>query len=137
MDADEGTELEVLSEEECLGLLGESYVGRVGFIVEGRPLVLPVNYLLRDRSVVFASGEGTKLRAIRQHPDVAFEIDFSRPLFHSGWSVLVVGLATVIEDPDELARLENGPLRPWARGARTHWVRIEIERVSGRRVPSA
>ena len=37
-------EIEELPREECLRLLQqESYVGRVGFIVEGRPMVLPVN----------------------------------------------------------------------------------------------
>ena len=46
-------DIEELPREECLRLLQtESYVGRVGFIAEGRPMVLPVNYLTEEGSIV-------------------------------------------------------------------------------------
>lgn len=35
--------LEVLSEEECLGLLASNEVGRLAVVVDGQPLIFPVN----------------------------------------------------------------------------------------------
>ena len=43
--------IEKIPREECLRLLErESFVGRVGFVVDGRPMVLPVNYLAEGGS---------------------------------------------------------------------------------------
>lgn len=135
MEHNEGNQVEELDREECLRLLrDEAYVGRLAFILDGRPMVLPVNYLADGESVVFSTGAGTKLSAVRGAP-VAFEIDHSRPLYHSGWSVVVRGVAREVTDPHELERLRRGPLRSWARGTREHWVRISVDEVTGRRIP--
>jgi uncharacterized protein len=133
---DEGTRLEELAREECLHLLrDQSYVGRLGFVADDRPLVLPVNYMVDGDSVVFSTMVGTKLSALSSGTRVAFEIDEHHALYHAGWSVLVQGTAREVTDPGELARLRRGPLRSWARGAREHWVRISIDEISGRRLP--
>ena len=43
-----------LDRAECLERLGYgSYVGRIGFIHDGRPMVLPVNYLLEGETIIF------------------------------------------------------------------------------------
>lgn len=47
------TELEVLTEEECIRLLQSNSVGRIAFTVDGQPLILPVNYAADQRAVVF------------------------------------------------------------------------------------
>ena len=65
---------------------------------------------------------------------MAFEVDESRSLVHSGWSVLVRGRAELVTDEADLAHLRAGPLRPWAWGARSSWVRIALDVVSGRRI---
>lgn len=134
-DIDEGQPLDVLDRQECIQLLShESFVGRLGIIVDGRPLVLPVNYIVDGDAVVFGTGAGTKLNAIVGGADVAFEVDDSRSLHHSGWSVVVRGRAEIVTDAAEVARLRAGPLRPWVRGARANWVRIPLDEVSGRRI---
>jgi hypothetical protein len=52
-----------LSKKECLELLQyHSFVGRLGFVLDGRPMVLPVNYLADEDAVVFCTAEGTALR---------------------------------------------------------------------------
>jgi nitroimidazol reductase NimA-like FMN-containing flavoprotein (pyridoxamine 5'-phosphate oxidase superfamily) len=131
----EGNRLEEIGRDECLRLLrDEAYVGRLAFVLDGRPMVLPVNYLVDAESVVFSTGEGTKLAAVRDAP-VAFEIDENRALYHSGWSVVVRGIAREVTDAGELERLRRGPLRSWARGTREHWVRISVDEISGRRIP--
>ncbi len=135
-ELDEAQSLEVLDHSACIELLAHHrFVGRLALIVDGRPIILPVNYIFDHNSVVFCTASGTKLDAVTGGADVAFEVDDSSPLHHSGWSVLVRGHAEVITDPGELTRLRHGPLRPWAKGARANWVRITLEEISGRRIP--
>src|ERR1039457_1561086 len=64
------------------------FVGRIAFIVDGRPMIMPVNYLADIDALVFCTGEGTKLSTLREGASVAFEVDDSRPIDHSGWSVV-------------------------------------------------
>ena len=129
---DEG--LELLDETECLGLMARASVGRVGVTVGALPAIFPVNFALSDGAVVFRTGEGTKLAAATDQAVVAFEVDDWDPVEHTGWSVLAVGKACVVDDPDEVARLRRLPLGPWAGGTREHFVWMPVEFVSGRRI---
>lgn len=52
---------EVLPEAECWELLATNEVGRVGWSDTDEATVLPVNYVVRDRSVVFRTRVGGKL----------------------------------------------------------------------------
>jgi nitroimidazol reductase NimA-like FMN-containing flavoprotein (pyridoxamine 5'-phosphate oxidase superfamily) len=85
--------IEPLSQETCLRLLREGVVGRMAFVIDGDPLILPVNYRLVEPS----SGPLLAVRTrpgtiIEQAPSsVAFEIDAIDPVHHEGWSVLVRG----------------------------------------------
>lgn len=128
--------IEELSAEESLELLKlGSYVGRIGFILDGRPMILPVNYLAEERSLVFASVDGTKLHALAGGADVVFEVDETRPLYHAGWSVLVRGRAQEVTDASDVELLRRGPLQSWAAVHDVHWVRVSIDEISGRRIP--
>ncbi len=129
---DEG--LEELGEEECRTLLGDRGVGRVAVSIDAVPAVFPVNYSVLDGDVVFRTGSGTKLDAAVRRAVVAFEVDEVDPLYHEGWSVMVVGVADEITDDDRLARAERLPLRPWAHGPRQHLVAIRSDVVTGRRI---
>ena len=61
---------------------------------------------------------------------MSFQVDGLEPGRPSGWSVLIQGNATELEDGDrELLRLQ-----PWAPGAKSHWVRIAPDLVTGRRI---
>lgn len=128
--------IEQLNAAECMQLLKlGAYVGRIGFILDGRPMILPVNYLAEDQSFVFASLDGSKLDALAAGADVVFEVDEARPLYHAGWSVLVRGRAHEVTDERDIELLRRGPLKPWAALHATHWIRIGIDEISGRRVP--
>ncbi|HEX2258565.1 MAG TPA: pyridoxamine 5'-phosphate oxidase family protein [Actinomycetota bacterium] len=134
-ERDSTTRTEALTQEECMELLQyRSYVGRVAFIENGRPMVLPVNYLADGGSVVFSTRKGSKLSRLKEAP-VAFEVDASRSLRSSGWSVLVQGVAREVTDPEELESLRRGPLKSWAFPRAEHWIRISIDKISGRRIP--
>lgn len=112
------------------------FVGRVAFVVEGRPMVMPVNYLADDTALVFCTGPGTKLSALRAGSPVTFEVDDSQPFDHSGWSVIVEGIALEVTDEEDLKWLRRGPLKPWAVPPTAHWIRVEYVEVSGRAIPA-
>jgi nitroimidazol reductase NimA-like FMN-containing flavoprotein (pyridoxamine 5'-phosphate oxidase superfamily) len=132
------TRVDTLTRDESLHLLQDkSFVGRVGFMADGHLMVLPVNYLAEEDAVFFCTARGTKLSALHSGAEVAFEVDSSQPLYHSGWSVLVNGTAEEVTDAAELDRLRRGPLKSWAVAASQHWVRISIDTISGRQIPSS
>jgi uncharacterized protein len=131
------TRLEELSRSDSLELLQSwSHVGRLGFIVDGLPMILPVNCVANDESIVFCTSPGTKLSAVGGGAQVVFEVDESRPTYpHRGWSVIVRGIAREVTDPEELEILRRGPLLSWAVRPSEHWVRISIDEITGRRIP--
>jgi nitroimidazol reductase NimA-like FMN-containing flavoprotein (pyridoxamine 5'-phosphate oxidase superfamily) len=121
-----------LDADECRRRLGDRGVGRVGVSCGALPAILPVNYALLDGDIVFRTGPGTKLAAAVRGAVVAFEVDRIDLLPHGGWSVLVVGIARPITDPETLARAECLPLAPWADGHRDCFIRIDTARITGR-----
>jgi nitroimidazol reductase NimA-like FMN-containing flavoprotein (pyridoxamine 5'-phosphate oxidase superfamily) len=101
----------------------------------GEPVVLPVNYLFYREAIVFRTARGEKLEAAWRQAPVAFEIDGLRSVSETGWSVLVRGLAEVVEDQEQLDELSTLPFRTWAKGAeRPYWVRIRPDEISGRSI---
>lgn len=127
-------DLEELSRDECLSLLAAHSVGRIAVIADDNmPFVVPVNYRLSADTVVFRTDAGTKLDALQRHP-VAFQIDAIDPLEHSGWSVLVRGVAHEVM-PQDLASIE---VEPWI-GERARLIQVVPRSISGRRIrlPSA
>jgi uncharacterized protein len=128
--------LTVLSVDECLQLLNNHRprIGRVSFATGGRPVILPVNFVFFEGSVVFRTGAGAKLSAAAKGEHVAFEIDEIDPTWREGWSVLVQGRAEEVTDAEERARLEKLPLRPWGPGDKSAYVRIMSTEISGRRI---
>jgi len=131
---DRRTGLEELDREECLRLLREAAIGRLAVVVDGQPLIFPVNFALDDDSVVLRTDEGTKLHAARNGP-VAFECDHVDRTYHTGWSVLLTGRAVEVREPSELARLGALPLGPWLPGPKPVWLRIRPRSTTGRRIP--
>lgn len=126
-----------LSGDECQALLGGSHLGRVALVEGGRPLILPVNYVLDDGVVVFRTDQGSKLDAAVRGAPVAFEVDGVNSERRTGWSVLVRGRAEHVTDRSELERLRRLPLVPLAPGAKRHYVRVKADEVTGRRISVA
>lgn len=133
--ADQG--LEILSEDMCRRLLAKADVGRVAITVGALPAVLPVNYAMLNGDIVFLTAEGTKLDAALANAVVAFEVDEIDREHGRGWSVLVIGVASEITDPADIAGATALGIQPWAGGDRHHFVRIRAEFVSGRRIVPA
>ena len=110
-----GTQLEELPYDECRLLLSLAAVGRIAFVVDGLPIVFPVNYRL-------LSDEGGLWILLRARPggtidgapeEVAFEIDGIDHDHHKGWSVLVRGLLHRLDHNEiELFSKRFDP-KPW------------------------
>lgn len=127
--------VEVLDHGECMRLLAGCEVGRVGVVEAGQPVILPMNYVAVGDTIVFRTGPGTKLRHAHGSP-ACFEVDAIDTATHSGWSVLATGRLEEVTgyDDAEVQRLRTLPVFPWADGARSHWLRLVIARLTGRRV---
>lgn len=110
-------------------------MGRLGVVVDGAPLIFPVNYAFHDDAVVFRTDEGTKLSASALGR-VVFEIDGVDEERQTGWSVVVRGVSTEIGDALDTrsARLRKLDVQPWVPGPRSHWVALQADSVTGRRV---
>jgi uncharacterized protein len=134
--ADGRGRLEVMTEHEVLAAVARESLGRIGFVVDGWPVVLPVNFVLDGHDVVFRSDPGAKLDASRGGR-ACFQVDRAECLYERGWSALALGTADRIDDPAEIDRLQRLGLRPWAGGAKANWVRITVHQWSGRRLPRA
>jgi nitroimidazol reductase NimA-like FMN-containing flavoprotein (pyridoxamine 5'-phosphate oxidase superfamily) len=130
-------QLETLTREECLDLLQQAVVGRIGYVSDGIAIILPVNFTVLDGDIVFCTAKGSKLSWLSLRGRVSFQADESRPADHEGWSVLIQGVAREVTDPDELAVLRRRPVRSWLRSPEEHWVRIGVESISGRALHGA
>ena len=127
--------LGVLPLEECRRRLQAAKVGRVSFVDQGEPVILPVNHALDGEAVVFRTAPGSKLTAADNELPVAFEVDGFDEDHRTGWSVVIGGKATTVEEPAQLARLDLLGVSPWAGLAeRTHWVRIRPYSMTGREI---
>lgn len=123
-----------LTKGECFELLAGQRLGRLAFVDERGPIVLPVNFVLDSRMVIIRTDEGTKLDIASHGDRVAFEVDEIDAATGSAWSVLIRGEAIEVTDGLELARLSTLPLRPLAPGPKSHYVRILPASVTGRRI---
>lgn len=130
------TELLDVPADECLRLLTthRPRLGRLAFVSGGRPQVFPMNYVAVGRLVYFRTAPGSKLMAALRADQVAFEIDDVDEVWEEGWSVLATGRMREVTDDDELREVRQLPLRPWAGGDRSHYLRFDIAEISGRRI---
>ena len=127
-------DLKTLDPAECLELLEPGGVGRVGFAAAEGIVMLPVNFALAGKTIVFRTAPDTLLAVYANGP-VSFEVDRVDEVLRVGWSVLVHGHAHKVADEREIRHLEaGGRVTPWAAGARDVFVRITPTQITGRRL---
>ena len=107
---------DVLPASECMRLLAvtakDGGVGRLGIATAQAPVIIPVNFTLRDGQVMVRVGTGFFSQAAADRL-VAFEVDQVDPAAGTAWSVLIRGMATLIETPTDLELAAAGhPLVP-------------------------
>ena len=65
--------MESLEEVEALTFLAKADVAHIAVIDMGEPYVTPIAFVLDRRRILFRSGPGRRLTALRRHPAVSLE----------------------------------------------------------------
>ena len=118
-----------LPELDCWELLSEHEFGRLAFHLLDTVHIVPINYAVHRRGVVFRTAEGTKLLGLSLNRDVALEVD--QHTADQARSVVVHGRARELQGRE--ARLAEAQLlRPWVEGEDLHVFRIDPTEVTGR-----
>lgn len=108
-------------------------VGRLAVMADGRPDIFPINYTVDGGTVVFRTGQGTKLSAASGDAAVAVEADGVDPESGLAWSVVVKGTAEVVKQAEDVLDTSRLYLFPWQAGRKDAFVRITPDSVTGRR----
>ncbi|MBO0713199.1 MAG: pyridoxamine 5'-phosphate oxidase family protein [Acidimicrobiales bacterium] len=126
---------ELLSRTECRQRLAQAAgrVAHLGLVVDGKPVVIPVNYTMLDRDLLLRLGPGTTLDELGRSPVVALEVDVVPPEGGEAWSVVVQGVASPLKDPAALERAaRSGPV-PLVPEPGHDYVQIRTGVLTGRR----
>ena len=132
MSTDPSDPLVTLDESECWALLRKADIGRLAVVVNHRPEIFPITYIVDHATIVFRTAVGTKLEGSLGR-DVAFEVDGYEPDTGEAWSVIAKGLAREIKQMYEALEALELPLYPWHAGPKPRIMRIEPETITGRR----
>jgi hypothetical protein len=133
---DDQRRLQELSPHESMRLLGSVSLGRIVFTARALPAIRPVTHLVDgDHVIIRADSSAAIISELRADGGtvVAYEADAIDLTDHIGWSVIVVGVAHRVIDPDE-ASVYRRALRPWASGAKDQVVAIHADMVTGFRL---
>lgn len=122
-----------LDADECISLLSQHEMGRVAFVSDDVPVILPVNYVLDGNSIV---SEPIQVRSWRRSPCAAWHSRSTVGGDSDAWSVLAQGFAREITDAlgtryDVLRSLAIPVQVP---GDKEYWIAIDIRELSGRRI---
>lgn len=84
--------MRVLSKEECLSILRDNYIGRLGYLLNWKPEIVPITFYFDDEqeAIISYSGAGQKINAMRNSPNISLQADEIITL--QNWkSVMVLG----------------------------------------------
>ncbi|MDQ6783303.1 MAG: pyridoxamine 5'-phosphate oxidase family protein [Actinomycetota bacterium] len=129
-------DLEIIDEPECLDLLADAEIGRVGVTIDALPAIRTVLYRPLDGQVTFLVRENTKLAAALSNRVVAFEADWTDPITHAGWTVHLVGIARLSPKPTDPAAVEAAFLRQRPGAGPARLVTVCQALITGRRLPA-
>lgn len=131
--SDGARRLKETTRDQAMRRLASVPVGRIGFTSRALPAIRPVTHLVDNEHVIIRSHQDSAIvtaASTERGVVVAYEADDIDVVSRSGWSVLVIGLARLIEDPQEAARYarELQALEPGETGP---IIRIYPELISG------
>ena len=130
--------LVVLGRDACVSYLEEAPYSRIGFVLDGQPIVLSINHLLHGGAVYLRAAPGSKLGTAAAGQVVVIEADGGDAEQRVAWSVLVRGRASIVSDEAELAALDAEGFVPWALPAeQSYWMRVDVHDIDGRRIVRA
>ena len=125
-----------LTTEECLARLRAGRVGRVAFTVGALPSLVPVTYAVRGQHLLLATAADSRLAKAADGNVLAFEIDEIDLVGHTGWSIVVTGVAEVVADAAGRAEAAS-VVAPWLPERAELLIRLSCMRITGRRIAIA
>jgi uncharacterized protein len=128
----EGT-IEELGHNECLTRIATQRLGRLGVVVDGVPLVLPMRFVMEGETVVLQTNQGAKVFRAPLNA-VSFEVDHVDWDKGEEWSVLVQGIGEDISSAlDERSEvLRSLSVDSWAPPPADRWLKIIPRKITGR-----
>lgn len=125
-------DIDEMSSKEIQDFLQQAGYGHLGFIHEGKPCVMPMQYYLEDADIYLFTTEGMKTHDIDANPEVCLQVEEIRDSAH--WrSVIVNGRADRLTSQPEIDRVrqfikaQNPTLSPAINRTWTDaWGRAEI-----------
>jgi nitroimidazol reductase NimA-like FMN-containing flavoprotein (pyridoxamine 5'-phosphate oxidase superfamily) len=121
-----------LVEDVCWHLVAHAEVARIGFVLDGRSWILPVNHRVVEDTIVFRTASDSMLHSLSGGEPVVVEFDRMDERRMTGWSVLIHGTAE--EVPEEMLPTLEGLVHPWAPGDKDRWMRVVAHTISGRSI---
>jgi nitroimidazol reductase NimA-like FMN-containing flavoprotein (pyridoxamine 5'-phosphate oxidase superfamily) len=119
-----------LAEDEAWEFLRRHQFGRLAYHLVGEVHIVPLNYAVSQRYVLFRTAPGSKLLGIVMNENVAFEVD--RVDDDNATSVVVRGVASLLRDT--AADRADALLVPsWVPTDKDEIVAIDVREISGRK----
>ena len=124
-----------LSRVDCARLRMAGIAGRVAVGTPNGPHIIPVNYAVDAESILIRTTAYSLLGTYGRDELLCFEVDQFDYELKRGWSVVVRGRGSFVDDQEELAEIARSwQPRPWASGQRNLVVRIPWTEISGRQL---
>ena len=108
-------------------------MGRLAVLADGQPDIFPINYTVDGGTLVFRTGEGTKLAGATGGANVALEADGVDATTGLAWSVVVKGAAAAVTGTEQILDTAALYLFPWQAGRKDAFVRVTPGTITGRR----
>ena len=89
-----------LSKQEIDQVLSENIFGRIGYSDTDNTFIIPISYAFHENAIYCHTREGSKLKAMRKHPSVCFEVEAIADM--ANWkTVLCMGKFEEIVDKEK------------------------------------
>lgn len=124
--------LRELTEAECWEHLEAHHLGRIAYVVDGGPVILPFNYVAHDGRLWLRTTSYSQLAVHLPGQRAAFSVDHVDEHTRSGWSVLVRGRAHHVVGGDRDVPGEAPDPSPWPDGLRRMAFCVTPDEVTGR-----
>ncbi|MEU8619163.1 pyridoxamine 5'-phosphate oxidase family protein [Streptomyces sp. NPDC048623] len=124
-------------DEEALRLLATAHLGRVSFTHQALPTIRLVNHLVDEGRIILRTRSGTALmQQALTGAIVAYQADELSPHSLEGWSVILTGVVTVVEDAELIERYRDS-LVPWIDKQADRFLSIRPGVITGYRIVAA
>lgn len=92
--------MDELTAEAAWQFLSASDVAHLAVIDRAKPYVTPMSFVVADEKILFRTGHGRRLEAIRANAQVCVETSTFEPQSGEWTSVVAEGTAVVVDDPE-------------------------------------